>query len=351
MADLNHTSVGDISVCAGQNYPVAVLLATTSHRTYLLKNRALPSIEQQSRPPARVIIVDDSGDEAAAERTGLIARQWQPVCMDVDFLRNRRTKGAAGAWNSGLDHLLRTCGDPKQQYVAILDDDDQWNPHHLRTCLATAEKRNLDMVAAPFFRVEENAKALLTSPPASLAVANFLVGNPGIQGSNLVCRLSVLLEAGLFDESLPSCTDRDLCIRIAELPGIRYGITTEPTVHHFACESRSRLSTPGSHDKVTGLDRFFRKYSGRMSDAERAAFCARAEQLFGWQESPPVPAPENSVRGARMLSKSRTLAPRQAPPHLIVGLIADVARLKEVGNLLADLRGLADTPDVSGYDV
>lgn len=350
MSVSNLPSIGNNLVCTGQNYSVAVLLAT-SHRSHLLMNRALPSIEQQSRTPARVVIVDDSGDEAAADRTGLLVRKWQPVRMDVDFLRNRRTKGAAGAWNSGLDHLLRTCSDPRQQYVAILDDDDQWHPQHLRTCLATAEQRSLDMVAAPFLREEENAETLLTSPPASLDAADFLVGNPGIQGSNLVCRLSVLLEAGLFDESLPSCTDRDLCIRIAELPGVRYGSTTEPTVHHFACESRDRLSTPGSHDKVKGLDRFFRKYKGRMSHVEKVAFCARAEELFGWTESSPSHEAEGRLRGGGLSSAPPTLAPRQAPPHLIVGLVADNARYKEVGSLLDDLHGLADATDLSGYDV
>ena len=38
---------------------VAVLVAT-AHRSGLLESRALPSIEHQSRPPARVIVVDDS---------------------------------------------------------------------------------------------------------------------------------------------------------------------------------------------------------------------------------------------------------------------------------------------------
>ena len=116
-------------------------------------------------------------------------------------------------------------------------------------------------------------------------MTDFLIGNPGIQGSNLVCRLSVLLEAGLFDESLPSCTDRDLCIRIAELPGVRYGTTSEPSVHHFACESRDRLSTPGAPSRNEGLDRFFLKYRDRMSDAERKKFRVRAERYFGWRES------------------------------------------------------------------
>ena len=324
---------------------MAVLVATT-HRTDLLGRRALLSIKNQSWLSARVIIVDDSHEEAAAERAERLVRGWQPADMDVDFLRNRRTKGAAGAWNSGLDHLLRTCDDPRRLYVAILDAADQWDSHHLHRCMAVAEERGLDMVAARFWRIEDSDEPLLVVPPPSLDIVSFLVGNPGIQGSNLVCRLNVLLEAGLFDESLPSCIDRDLCIRIAELPGVRYGTTAEPTVYHFACKSRSRLSTLGSPAKIKGLDQFFRKYSGRMSDAEREAFRTRADRLFGWTEQPPKPKTDDGTHGG-----SLPPVPHQASPHLIVGLIADTARLEEVGNLLADLRGLSDDPGLSGYDV
>ena len=329
---------------------VAVLVAT-AHRSGLLESRALPSIEHQSRPPARVIVVDDSGDDAAAERTEQAIRRWQPTDIVVEFLRNRRTKGASGAWNSGLDHLLRTCTDPRRLYVALLDDDDRWDPHHLAYCLAAAESRELDMVAARFLRIEENAAPCPLAPPRSLRPASFLVGNPGIQGSNLVCRLSVLLEAGLFDESLPSCTDRDLCIRISELPGVRYGAASDPTVHHFACESRPRLSAPGSYARVAGLDRFFRKYRGRMSDAERAGFRTRAGRLFGWKESPAEPVTERTADHVPPPSEPGASAPLQAPPHLIVGMIAATDRLEEVRSLLADLRDFAGDPGLSGLDV
>ena len=197
---------------------VAVLVAT-ARRPHLLASRSLPSIESQTRTPGRVVVVDDAHNDAAARQTEQTVRAWQPAGIAVDFLRNRRTRGAAGAWNSGLDHLLRTCGDPRQLYVAILDDDDRWEPGHLERCLTLARSHDLDMIAAPFLRFEDDAAPRLVIPPRCLEAESFLVGNPGIQGSNLVCRLSVLLEAGLFDESLPSCTDRDLCIRISDLPG------------------------------------------------------------------------------------------------------------------------------------
>ena len=329
---------------------VAVLVAT-AHRPSLLAGRALPSIEGQTRTPWRVVVVDDARNDAAARRTERAVRAWEPAGIVVDFLRNRRTKGAAGAWNSGLDHLLRTGGDPQRLYVAILDDDDWWEPDHLERCLALAESRRLDMVAAPFLRIEENAEPRPVIPPRSLRASSFLVGNPGIQGSTLVCRLSVLLEAGLFDESLPSCTDRDLCIRISELPDVRYGVTAHPTVHHFACRSRPRLSTPRSPARLAGLDGFFRKHQGRMSDAEREQFRSRARRLFGWKESPPGPVIACTAHGDSPASAPSKVQPSHDQPHLITGMIADTGRLEDVRGLLADLRDLAGSPGLSGLDV
>ena len=108
-----------------ENGTVAVLVATAD-RPALLERRALPSIASRSRLSSRVVVVDDSGVAEAAARSEQTVRDWRPAGIAVDFLRNRRTKGASGAWNSGLDHLLRTCGDPRRVHVAILDDDDHW---------------------------------------------------------------------------------------------------------------------------------------------------------------------------------------------------------------------------------
>ena len=327
--------------------PVVAVLVATANRTNYLKSRTFVSVESQLRPPARLVVVDDA-DAESADQTRLLVEGWHLPGVNVDFLRNRRTKGAAGAWNSGLDHLLRTSNvGPEHIYVAILDDDDEWLPHHLESCLGMIAGGGSDLVAAPFWRIEEDAEPIPVTPPASLDAADFLVGNPGIQGSNLVCRLSVLLEAGLFDESLPSCTDRDLCIRIADLPGVRYGAAARPSVRHFACGSRQRLSTPGSAAKNRGLDRFYRKYCGRMSDDQREAFEDRAERLFGWRRAPLPPPSGSEPRSPSPLGES----PTQAPVHLIVGIIADTAQLTNLENLLGDLRGLDDDAELSGLDV
>ena len=320
---------------------VAVLVATANRPKLLAQ--ALRSIERQAFSPLHVVVVDDS-DDNFRETTERLAKEH----ANVKYLRNSRSKGAAGAWNEGLDHLLRITPDPHLLYVAILDDDDEWESDHLQTCFDTAASRQFDIVAAALWRHEGGAKPKLGMPPESLDAADFLVGNPNIQGSNLFCRLSILLEAGLFDEWLPSCTDRDLCIRIADLPGVLYGTTEKTTVHHHAGDSHERLSTPGRRAKNEGLSRFFAKYRGRMSDAQQAAFRERAERLFGWHETAPKSAQPTSP------STPADSAPKAASgpaPHLIVGTIADTSSLADLTRLLRDLRHIATQSALAGFDV
>jgi hypothetical protein len=105
--------------------------------------------------------------------------------------------------------------------------------------------------------------------------------------------LSTLLAAGGFDEHLLSSTDRDLCIRLADMGCVRYARLPQFLVHHFAEPDRLRLSTRGSASKWAGLNAFWQKYLGRMSDKQRQDFCQRAKQLFDWQpvqsSAQPVP--------------------------------------------------------------
>ena len=326
---------------------LAVLVAT-ANRPKLL-DRAIRSIERQTLSPAHVYVVDDSADDCTA-RTEHIARQHP----NVEFIRNSRTKGAAGAWNDGIDHLLRITPDPTQLYVAILDDDDEWEPEHLQTCLETAASGQFDIVAAQLWRHEDDAEPKLCMPPESLDAADFLVGNPNIQGSNLFCRLSVMLEAGLFDEWLPSCTDRDLCIRIADLPGVLYGTTKRTTVRHYASGSLLRLSTPGQQAKNDGLTRFFAKYQGRMSADQRAAFKDRATHLFGWHEAEPSERQQlPAVAPPSTPTDSSDTSPTSVPgtlPHIVLGVIADTESLDDLERLLGDLREVTAQPELAGFD-
>ena len=247
---------------------IAAVVAT-HNRPELLAGRALASIAGQTRRPDYLIVVDDSDADFRCANAEVVSGLCIPDTRKI-YLENLRTPGASGAWNTALFHLHRI--DPSA-YVAILDDDDSWVKTYLERCAQVIAEKDLDMVAAGlvFHRFQDTASEVY-HPPVSLEVSDLLVRNPHIQGSNLFVRLRRLLEAGGFDETLTSTTDRDICIRLADLGFIRYSGLRENLVHHYADNDRPRLSTPGSDAKRAGLRYFFRKYRGRMTDEQQGAF-------------------------------------------------------------------------------
>ncbi len=274
-----------------------VALIATCGRFDLLRERAIPSILAQTRMPERLmIVVDKTKAEMPDQNLADLARQLQARCGDrirVTVMRNRRTPArAAGAWNTGIDQLHRDAGISRSAdlwFVTILDDDDAWTPTHIESCLEAAISRDLNMVASGLIRHESlDGPGHPHSIPDKLCAREQFIRGQHIQGSNLFVRLDMMLMAGGFDEHLPSCTDRDLCIRLADLPSLRFGSTSVHTVHHYADARPDRLTSPASSAKHDALTRFWRKYASRFDAAARDAAAARAFELFGCGRQSPL---------------------------------------------------------------
>lgn len=321
---------------------VVALLATRG-RFDLLALRALPSILAQSRLPDRILVVVDQSpsdlpDDVLAEQT----RRLRAICrgrVRLTVMRNRRTPArASGAWNTGLDQLHRDHRQPDLVFVAVLDDDDAWEPNHLAGCLDAAVAGDLNMVASGLIRHSSTEDAGHPHAiPSHLDPEELFVRGQHIQGSNLFVRLDLLLLAGGFDERLPSCTDRDLCLRLARLPELRFGSVQRHTVHHYADARADRLTTPGSATKLEGLTRFLRKHSDAFPEDVVAAAEERARTLFGWQPTtPPHPV--------------ATVVPPAAPTEplgFVVGFVTDSQVPGHVNGLLDDLLRLQAQPGCS----
>jgi len=321
-----------------------VALVASKDRPALLATRSLPSIALQHRRCDELILVDDSLDRSSIDRTRKIAGD---LGLPVSTLRNRRTRGAAGAWNTGLDHLARNTADPSNTYVAFLDDDDSWSPVHLAHCCDTAAN-GATLIASGFTRAVTSLPDEDVMPPLNLDVGAFYVGNPGVQPSSMMVRLDRLLEAGLFDEALLSCTDRDLLIRMLRISTLGYRTTGVNTVRHYACSDRDRLSTRGSPQRLAGLDAFFAKHRAHMTQAQALEAESRAARLFEWQASPAA-----SSASAQTLPAPAALSAEDATVeiHLVAGLITDRKRLRALDGLMDDFLALQNTPGLVGLDV
>jgi glycosyltransferase involved in cell wall biosynthesis/SAM-dependent methyltransferase len=308
---------------------IAVALIPTRDRSELLARRSLVSVAGQSRPPDIVVVVDDS----SPTRRHLVVRAVRQFAAEhpsvaIQYMPNARNRGASGAWNTGIFWAADRY--PKDRtIVALLDDDDAWEPNHLSLAVDMFCSSNCDVAATGMRRIERKGHpGTEQAPPELLRAADFLVGNPHIQGSNLLVSLRALVGIGGFDEGLQSCTDRDLVLRLIDGEYTRYRAINESTVRHHAEPGRARLSTPGSRSKHQGLDSFWHKHRDRMNPEVRAAFMERNERLFSWQP------PEECAASA----------------WLVVGIIADSGD-RRVAPLLDQLLALASRAPVTGLDV
>jgi len=194
------------------------------------------------------------------------------------IIANKLTRGVAGAWNTGLNFISRrwpAC------YVAMLDDDDEWDSDHIETCVGTAHQAGWPDVVVSGLRIFKDGEEIPRPPPARLQVDDFLVGNPGWQGSNTFVFIQTLLKAGMFTEGLASTNDRDLAIRILSQPQSRLAFTEKHTTTWNIDSHRTCLSSPGSAEKPRGLASFLRLHGHRMTPEIRDRFFRRAQQLFG----------------------------------------------------------------------
>lgn len=254
---------------------IAVIIPTRDRPCRV--EEAIASVYSQTMRPDLVVVVGEkSSDLKRVHGSGMLPRDQIPTLLAL----NSRTPNLSGAVNTALIRLVRKGFEPETCYVAILDDDDSWEPQYLERCFSLARKQRLDWVVAGITRHEsEKGDGTDLSIPSRLTASSFLRTNPHVQGSNLFVRLSTVLRAGCFDENLRSTTDRDLGIRLVNLGNTRVGFVHEHLVHH-AAYGRGRLSTPGSTRKRAGLVAFYQKHAPLMSDADRREFLHRAETLF-----------------------------------------------------------------------
>jgi glycosyltransferase involved in cell wall biosynthesis/SAM-dependent methyltransferase len=319
---------------------VAVLIATRNRPHHL--PCALESVWKQDRLPEILVVVDDARKGEVSPDAKTLETQAKSFGVEFIHLRNRRSAGAAGAWNTGLDELQRR-NPPAQVYIAFLDDDDAWEPNHLRLCVEMAARSNLHMVVGGIIRHEaKGEREYRHAIPDRLDAREQFIRGQHIQGSNLFVRLDQLLEAGTFDEHLPSCTDRDLCIRLADIPQLRFGSIAQHTVHHYADARPDRLSAPCSTAKTDGLNRFWRKHAQRFDGAAHAQAAQRANKLFGWSTPSTEPACIQDVPPLRAVRRQ---------VQLVVGFTTDASCPGHVLGLLEDLLALTRRAGVAGVDV
>lgn len=183
--------------------------------------QAIQSALDQTYPNTEIVIVNDGSP--SHEELLLPYLQHQKVV----YLK-KPNGGTASALNAGI---RRATGD----YVAWLSSDDRFYPWKLARQLAYMIPRHARISYSDYDIIDEHGA--VTQPAAGLKFPTyqefcrtFLTGNP-INGCTVLSQRRLMLDIGLFHESLPYTHDYDLWFRIV-LAGIDFHYVHEQLIQY-----------------------------------------------------------------------------------------------------------------------
>lgn len=165
--------------------------------------RAIKSVLAQSYPAIEIVVVNDCSPESdEIERVIGIYPQ-------VAYLRNDSNLGLAGSRNAGI---AIASGD----YIALLDADDEYHPEKISVQMDVVEPgvavtcgvAHVLQNGSPAKRYLANDGQRIFSKPEHIIFRNTL------NGAGLFIERDLLLMHGCFDDSLRSCEDFDLWLRL-----------------------------------------------------------------------------------------------------------------------------------------
>jgi glycosyltransferase involved in cell wall biosynthesis len=185
---------------------VSVIIPTRNRSDFL--RAALSSVLKQTYQNFEIIVVDD----ASTDDTATVVASFNDE--RIRFLQHETNKGGSAARNTGI-HAS------KCDYIAFLDDDDEWLPDKLRKQMEVlvASPPEVGGVYTGCLDVDKaSGKVIRQRIPTKRGnlFRDLLIQNCVGGTSTMLLRKVCFQQVGLFDESLPRSQDYDLWIRISQ---------------------------------------------------------------------------------------------------------------------------------------
>ncbi len=251
--------------------PAVSVIIPTHNRVPLLRE-ALDSVQAQTFRDYEVIVVDDGSDSPIEPRISDHATKPR-------VFRQPSRRGPAAARNRGIREAVADT-------VAFLDSDDLWLANKLeRFVNALASDQGPRIFYGPMQPVDFRGRVVpgRTKPCHRGQITEKLFCSSFVHVPTVVCRKSLLMRMGGFDEALPVCEDYDLWLRLSvDEP---FGLLDEPLARRRL--HADRLSkTDMSHNltvKAEVLRRFYesKRTNGHLDPALATRRLARACYVAG----------------------------------------------------------------------
>ncbi len=186
--------------------PKVSVIIPTYNRAKLLP-RAVNSVLNQTFKDFELIIVDD----ASTDNTEEVVKTFKD--SRIKYIKHRINKGGAAARNTGIKAS-------KGEYIAFLDDDDEWLPLKLEKQVfkfnESSSKVGLIYTGFSRYLDGENKEREKHLPRHKGKVLDICLAGCLTSPPEMLIRKELLKEIGGFDEKLKASQDADILIRLAQ---------------------------------------------------------------------------------------------------------------------------------------
>jgi glycosyltransferase involved in cell wall biosynthesis len=213
-----------------------------------LLRRAIQSVVNQSLKSIEILVVLNGTNDGVKELEQLGIPELRVISLPTKV-------GPASARNTGVQQA-------KGEWVAFLDDDDEWLPQKLESQLALAKRSTCQfpVISSRFFAVTPKGKLIwprrLPDPKEHLsdylfARNSFFLGEGFIQTSTLFTK-KALFDVIAFDDRCYRHEDWKWLLQVNALEDVEIQFVPEPVAYWYADVGRPRLSN--SDDWQYSLD-------------------------------------------------------------------------------------------------
>jgi len=189
--------------------PLVSVVIPTYGRSELL-GRAIDSVLDQTYNNIEIMVVDDNDSNSEHRMHTENVLQTYLKNDQITYLKHKKNSGGSVARNTGIKAS-------SGEYVALLDDDDEWFPEKLEKQITYFESLddNVGVVYCGYILEEfDGDRECIRSEKGNLTKELLMLQfDPGAS-STLVFRKSVLQDINYFDESFARHQDLEILIRL-----------------------------------------------------------------------------------------------------------------------------------------
>lgn len=229
------------------------IVITTYKREPRMVERALLSAINQTYKNSEIIVVDDSPIDYSlrSQVKELVESYRDKSDIDIIYYPHSQNLGACAARNTGMKIS-------KGDYIAYLDDDDEWLPNKIELQRAQFTGKKIGLVYCNYYINNEYRKQKNTASKKcytgyvynKLLVENF-VGSTSFP----MIRKVALKEICGFDEKMKSAQDYDVWLRLSI--NWEFAYVNKPLVNYYFHKGEQISHNP--RNRIDGLEKLYEK--------------------------------------------------------------------------------------------